>query len=97
MRRFKWSATVFNYRRSESDFRGAGLPVNVIVRVGRWSEANEDIFALRKFAKDGPLSVEPESGKLLTASLAVAMVKPDSSGNVRMVKRTASTTLPATM
>ena len=70
-----------------ADFRGAGLPVNVIVRVGRWSESSEDIFALRKFAKDGPLAVEAESGKLLTASLAVAMVKPDTSGNVRMVKR----------
>ena len=70
-----------------ADFRGAGLPVNVIVRVGRWSEANEDIHSLRRHAKDGPLAVEAESGKLLTASLAVAMVKPDTSGNVRMVKR----------
>ena len=69
---------------------GRGCRSIVIVRVGRWSEANEDIFALRKFAKNGPLSVEPDSGKLLTASLSVAMVKPDSSGNVRMVKRDAS-------
>lgn len=72
-----------------ADFRGAGLPVNVITRVGKWSESNEDIFALRKFAKDGPLAVEPESAKLLTASLAVAMVKPDTSGNIRMAKRDA--------
>ena len=56
-------------------------------RITRWSESSEDIRALRKFAKDGPLSVAPDSELLLTASLAVSMVKNDDAGNVRAVKR----------
>ena len=56
-------------------------------RVTRWSESSEDIRALRKFCKDGPLSVDPDSELLMTASLAVAMVRNDDAGNVRSVKR----------
>ena len=55
-------------------------------RVTRWSEASEDIRALRKLVKDGPLSVEKDSRNLLTVSLAAAKVLNDSSGNTRMVK-----------
>ena len=58
----------------------------IVPRVTRWSEATADIGALRKLAKDGPLSVAPESRGLLTASLAVASVKNDDGGSVRMVK-----------
>ena len=56
-------------------------------RVTRWSEAAEDIRALRKWVKDGPLNVEGDSRKLITASLAVAMVKNDDQGNTRLIKR----------
>ena len=62
-----------------------GTPV--VPRVSRWSEASEDIRALRKYAKDGPLSVAKESRSLLTASLTVAMVKNDDQGSVRLAKR----------
>ena len=56
-------------------------------RVTRWSEASEDIRAVRKFAADGPLAVEPGSRPLLAASLAAAMVQNDDQGSVRLVKR----------
>ncbi len=56
-------------------------------RVTRWSEASEDIRALRKIALDGPLSVVPASKDLMTASLSVATVQNDDQGNVRLKKR----------
>ena len=59
----------------------------IVPRVARWSEASEDIRSLRKLAADGPLAVAPESRPLLTASLAVAMVKNDDQGSVRLAKR----------
>ena len=59
----------------------------VIPRVSRWSESGDDIRALRRLVKDGPLSLEEGSRALLAASLSVAMVKSDDGGNVRMVKR----------
>ena len=64
-----------------------GPGVSIVPRVSRWSESTEDIRALRKMTADGPLAVAPESRDLLTASLAVAMVAVDDSGNVRMRKR----------
>lgn len=62
-----------------------GTPL--VPRVQRWSEASEDIRALRSIAADGPLSVEEESRLLIAASLSVAMVKNDEQGSVRLVKR----------
>ena len=59
----------------------------IVPRVSRWSEASYDIRALRKIAKDGPLSVAKDSRALLTASLSAAMVQPDDQGSVRLVKR----------
>ena len=56
-------------------------------RVTRWSDSSFDIRALRKLFKDGPLVVSEESRSILIASLAVAMVKNDDAGSVRMVKR----------
>ena len=61
-----------------------GTPI--MPRVTRWSEASEDIRAVRKYAADGPLSCDPASRDLLTASLAAAMVKNDDQGSVRLVK-----------
>lgn len=55
-------------------------------RVVRWSEASYDIRALRRAAKDGPLSVTREARALVAASLRVSRVINDDSGNVRMVK-----------
>ena len=62
-----------------------GVPV--VPRQTRWSESGFDIRSLRKLALDGPLNVSPESVLILTASMAAARVKPDDSGNVRLVKR----------
>ena len=62
-----------------------GTPL--VPRVTRWSEASEDIRALRKMAADGPLACEESSRLLVAASLSAAMVKNDDQGSVRLVKR----------
>ena len=73
------------------EFQDAGrLPL--VPRVTRWSSAAEDIRGLRKLAKDGPLAVDPDSRTLLEASLAVATVKSDDQGSVRLVKRGSNNT-----
>ena len=59
-------------------------------RVTNWSEASADIRALRKYAKDGPMSVVPSAALLIAASLSVAQVKADTNGNFRMVKRSSN-------
>lgn len=69
-----------------SDFREQGLPAPLTIRKGLWSESNEDVNGLRRLAKNGPLSVDARSRDLLTASLSVAMVQPDTSGNIRLRK-----------
>lgn len=61
--------------------------IQIVPRVSRWSESSEDIRALRKYAKDGPLAVAPDSKDLIAASMAVAVAKSDDAGNVRLVKR----------
>ena len=61
--------------------------VEIEPRVSRWSEAAEDIRALRRYVKDGPFSIDPDSRLLLAASLAVARVKNDDQGNTRLSKR----------
>ena len=53
----------------------------------QWSSSAEDIRALRKIAKDGPLACGGNSAKLIVASLTVAKVENDKAGNVRLVKR----------
>ena len=73
------------------DLADAGLH-GLEARMTRWSESSEDIRALRKMAKDGPLSVDPASAPLLEASLAVASVKNDDAGNVRLQKRGSNNT-----
>ena len=70
-----------------TDLQDCVRGVSLSTRMTRWSESGEDIRALRKIAGDGPLSVSPGSAALIGASLSAAMVKPDDSGNVRMVKR----------
>ena len=68
--------------------------VKIEPRVSRWSESTEDISAFRKLAMDGPLSCEATSADLLTASLSVALVENDTSGNCRMIKRGTIRRLP---
>ena len=63
----------------------SGTPV--VPRITRWSEASEDIRALRKLAADGPMACDESSRLLVAASLSVAMVKNDDQGSVRLVKR----------
>ena len=67
------------------DVVGGAVPL--FPRRARWSESSDDIRAVRKLVADGPLSCEPGSRALLTASLGVAMVKNDDQGSTRMVKR----------
>ena len=61
--------------------------VPVLPRVQRWSEASEDIRAVRRLAFDGPLAVAHESRGLLTASLAASRVESDAQGSLRLMKR----------
>ena len=56
-------------------------------RVTQWSSASEDIRALRKICRDGPLSVDPQSRSLLVVSMSSAYVESDKAGNSRLIKR----------
>ena len=92
-----WSAIRFRFGRParivadrfrESELRDeipAGIPLDC--RVSRWSESTADIRALRRGVLDGPFGVEPRSRPLMEASLAVAKVENDTSGNSRIRKR----------
>ena len=70
-----------------AELQDAGPGLRLVPRVARWSSASEDIRALRRSAADGPLSVARESRALVEASLAVALVKTDDQGGVRLAKR----------
>ena len=59
----------------------------VVPRVTRWSEATEDIAALRKLVADGPLSIVPECRALARVSLGQASVASDDQGSTRLTKR----------
>ena len=74
----------------EGELRDAVKGVRIEPRVSRWSESSEDIRSLRQSAKDGPMSVDADSRDLISASLAVAMVKADDAGNFRLIKRGAN-------
>ena len=56
-------------------------------RVTQWSSSSEDIRALRKICRDGPLSVDPGSRSLLVVSMSAAQVQNDTAGNVRLIKK----------
>ena len=72
------------------ELRDARVPCRVVPRVTRWSEASFDIRALRSKVKDGPFTVAECSRSLLEASLAVATVRSDDQGSVRLIKRTSN-------
>ena len=60
--------------------------IPAIPRKARWSEATEDVEALRAMSRDGPLSVPEESRALLEASLSVSVVATDDQGGTRLQK-----------
>ncbi len=70
-----------------NDLRDCVNGAEIVARRTRWSEAAEDIRALRQMAADGPLSCEQGSRALLTASLSGALVLNDDQGNVRLRKK----------
>ena len=69
-----------------NELRDSGLPCRLAPRVCNYSESSFDIRALRKIARDGPLSCPADSAKLILESLLAAAVKPDTSGNVKLEK-----------
>ena len=73
------------FRLGELNDAAPGVPI--VPRVVRWSEASFDIRALRKYSIDGPFSVAENSRSLIGASLAVALVKNDDAGSMRLIKR----------
>ena len=77
--------TCDRFRFDELTDHAGRLPI--VPRVTRWSEASADVRALRRMAADGPLSVERGSRSILQASLSVATVAHDDSGNSRILKR----------
>ena len=85
----EWGQPLFAVcdRFRENDLRDAAPDWEIDARVTRWSEASADIRALRRMCLDGDANVDGGSADLLTASLAVAMVKNDDAGNVRLVKK----------
>ena len=70
-----------------ADLQDAAPNWTIVPRVTRWSEASEDIRALRKMALDGPLSCPRSAQPLVTAALSSALVQNDDAGNSRLVKR----------
>ena len=75
-----------------AELRDAGISCRLVPRVTRWSEASYDIRALRSKTKDGPFAVAPDSRSMLAASLAVAQVRNDDQGSVRLVKKDTNNT-----
>ena len=70
-----------------NELRDCGMPCPLLARVTRWSESSEDIRALQKAARDGPLACPTASDALILESLVHAEVRADDAGSVRLVKR----------
>ena len=69
-----------------AELQDCRLPCPLSPRQSRWSEAAADIRALRKMAKDGPLSIEEDSRAIILHSLTHSMVKNDEQGSCRLIK-----------
>ena len=83
----KWpDATKIVCDRFRSDRLDDHISIPVEPRITQWAQITEDIRAIRKWTKDGPMNVEKNSRKLITASLMVAMVENDKNGNTKLVK-----------
>ena len=61
-------------------------------RVPMWAQQSEDIRALRRITRDGPLVVDKESRALVSASLSRSKVLNDKAGNTRMEKESSNNT-----
>ena len=59
----------------------------LVKRRTRWSESTEDISAFRRFTKDGPLSIAPESAALAKLGLSQATAFSDQQGSVHLQKK----------
>ena len=79
------------FRLSEME-DAVGRGCRIEPRVVRWSEAAFDIRSLRRMARDGPMAVPMDSRSLIATSLATAIVKNDTSGNVKPEKRGSNNT-----
>lgn len=70
-----------------AELQDTAPPCPVVPRRLMPSEWTEDIRALRTFASDGPLSVDPAARSLLEAALAVCEVRTDESACTKLIKR----------
>ena len=67
------------------DVIGNACPIEP--RVTQWSSSSEDIRAIRKICRDGPLSVDLGSRNLVMVSMSATHVQNDNAGNSRLVKK----------
>ena len=77
------------------DLQDAARGIRLEPRVTMWAQSSEDIRAVRRLSRDGGLAVAEDSQLLIAASLAVATVQSDTSGNSRMIK--SQRTIPRAM
>ena len=73
------------FRQRKLEDANSGWPIEW--RVSQWSGSTYDIEALREYAADGPMSVDPDCWPLLALSIADARVQPEKGGFVKMVKK----------
>ena len=59
----------------------------LVKRRTRWSESTEDISAFRRFVKDGPMSIAPESAGLARLGISQATAFSDQQGSVHLQKK----------
>ena len=84
-------ASIIADRHREGNLRDASQGISIEPRVTRWFEAASDIRDLRRLCKDGPFSLEESSRSLMAASLSVATIKSDDTGNSRLIKSSQNT------
>ena len=84
-------ASIIADRHREGNLRDASQGIPIEPRVTRWFEAASDIRDLRRLCKDGPFSLEESSRSLMAASLSVATIKSDDTGNSRLIKSSQNT------
>ena len=68
------------------------ISIPVEPRTTQWAQISEDIRSLRKVVADGPMNIEKDSRRLITASLMVAKIEHDKNGNSRLVKSSTNNT-----
>ena len=69
-----------------ADLQDSARGIRVEPRKTVWSDSSADIRAVRKLTRDRGLAVAEDSRLLIAASLSVATVQNDTSGNSRLVK-----------